>query len=185
MTNMPLPELGMYKDVNTFNTARILSKVLPQKKVLSIIQEGTRENSRTPMQWDDGPNAGFTTGRPWFFVNGNYYEVNVRTEERDPNSLLNFYRKLIAFRKATPVVLRGDYRELFPRDKHFYVYERRLFEQRLLVVCSFSAELQRFTAPDDINLDKWRLVLSNYETCFTIGNGFTARPYEMRVYILE
>ena len=185
MTNMPLPELDMYKDVNTFNSARILSKILPQKKVLSLIQEGTRENARTPMQWDDGPNAGFTTGRPWFFVNGNYYEVNVRTEEKDPNSLLNFYRKLIAFRKATPVVLRGDYRELYPHDRNFYVYERRLFEQRLLVVCSFSSELQRFTAPDDINLDKWRLVLKNYETCFTIGNGFTARPYEMRVYILE
>ena len=183
MTNMPLPELDMYKDVMTYNSARILSKFLPQKKVLSIIQQGTRENARTPMQWDDGPNAGFTTGRPWFFVNGNYYEVNVRLEERDSNSLLHFYRKLIAFRKATPVVRRGDYREYYPRDKHFYVYERRDFEQRLLVICSFSDELQRFNAPDDIDLDKWRLVLNNYETCFNIGNGFTARPYELRVYL--
>ena len=185
MTNMPLPELDMYKDVSTRNSARILSKFMPHKKVLAAIQAGSRENARSPMQWDDGPNAGFTTGKPWFFVNGNYYEVNVRAAEKDPDSILHFYRKLIAFRKANPVVLRGDYRELYPRDKNFYVYERRYFEQRLLVVCSFSAELQRFTAPDDINLDKWRLVLSNYETCFTIGNGYTARPYEMRVYLLE
>ena len=83
------------------------------------------------------------------------------------------------------MVLRGDYRELYPRDKNFYVYERRYFEQRLLVICSFSPELQRFNAPDDVNLDKWRLVLRNYETCFNIGNGFTARPYELRVYMLE
>ena len=185
MTNLRLPELDMYKDVMTHNAARTLSKVLPQKKVLSLIQEGCRENARSPMQWDDGPNAGFTTGRPWFFVNGNYYEVNVRAAEKDPGSLLHFYRKLIAFRKSTPVVLRGDYRELYPRDKNFYVYERRYFDQRLLVVCSFSQELQRFNAPEDINLDQWRLALSNYETCFTIGNGFTARPYELRVYILE
>ena len=185
MTNMPLPELDMYRDVMTHNAARILSRLMPQKKVLSIIQQSSRENARSPMQWDDGPNAGFTTGRPWFYVNGNYYEVNVRAEEEDPNSILHFYRRLIAFRKATPVVLRGDYREFYPRDKNFYVYERRYFEQRLLVVCSFSSELQRFNAPDEIALDKWRLVLSNYETCFTIGNGYTARPYEMRVYLLE
>ena len=185
MTNLRLPELSMYKDVATYNAVRTLSKVLPQKKVLSLIQEGSRENARSPMQWDDGPNAGFTTGRPWFFVNGNYHEVNVRAAEEDPGSLLHFYRKLIAFRKSTPVVLRGDYRELYPRDKNFYVYERRYFDQRLLVVCSFAQELQRFNAPEDINLDQWRLALSNYETCFTIGNGFTARPYELRVYILE
>ena len=185
MTNMPLPELDMYRDVGTHNSARFLSRFLPQKKVLSIIQASSRENARSPMQWDDGPNAGFTTGRPWFFVNGNYTEINVRAEEQDPDSLLHFYRRLIAFRKATPAVLRGDYREIYPRDRHFYVYERRYLDQRLLVVCSFSDELQRFTAPDDMNLDTWRLALSNYETCFTIGNGFTARPYEMRVYIQE
>ena len=182
MTNMRLPELNMYKDVNTFNSARILSKFFPKKKVLSIIQEGTRENSRSPMQWDDGPNAGFTTGRPWFFVNGNYREINVKAEEADPDSLLNFYRRLLSFRKNSPAVLRGEYREYMPRDKHFYVYERRHFEQRLLVICSFTAEQLRFNAPEGIDLSRWNLELSNYDTCFIISNGFTTRPYELRVY---
>ena len=184
MTNMRLPELNMYKDVNTFNSARILSKFFPKKKVLSIIQEGTRENSRSPMQWDDGPNAGFTTGRPWFFVNGNYREINVKAEEADPDSLLNFYRRLLSFRKNSPVVLRGEYREYMPRDKHFYVYERRHFEQRLLVICSFTADQLRFNAPEGIDLSRWNLELSNYDTCFIISNGFTTRPYELRVYSL-
>ena len=182
MTNMRLPELNMYKDVNTFNSARILSKFFPKKKVLSIIQEGTRENSRSPMQWDDGPNAGFTTGRPWFFVNGNYREINVKAEEADPDSLLNFYRRLLSFRKNSPAVLRGEYREYMPRDKHFYVYERRHSEQRLLVICSFTAEQLRFNAPEGIDLSRWNLELSNYDTCFIISNGFTTRPYELRVY---
>ena len=182
MTNMRLPELNMYKDVNTFNSARILSRFFPKKKVLSIIQEGTRENSRSPMQWDDSPNAGFTTGRPWFFVNGNYREVNVQAEEEDPDSLLHFYRRLLSFRKNSPVVLRGEYREYLPRDKHFYVYERRYFEKRLLVICSFTAEQLRFNAPEGIELAGWNLELGNYDTNFIIGNGFTTRPYELRVY---
>ena len=185
MTNMPLPELNMYKDVMTFNSARILSKFLPKKKVLELVQSGTRENARSPMQWSGEANAGFTTGRPWFFVNGNYHEVNVRTELEDPNSLLNFYKKLISFRKANPVVLRGEYREYMPKDKNFYVYERRYFEKRLLVICCFTAEQLRFNAPEDIDLSRWTLVLSNYETNFDIGNGFTTRPYELRVYSLE
>ena len=184
MTNMRLPELNMYKDVNTFNSARILSKIFPKKKVLSIIQEGTRENSRSPMQWDDGPNAGFTAGKPWFFVNGNYRDVNVKAEEQDPDSLLNFYRRLLSFRKNSPAVLRGEYKEYMPRDRHFYVYERRHFEQRLLVICSFTAEQLRFNAPEGIDLSRWNLELANYDTNFIIGNGFTTRPYELRVYSL-
>ena len=184
MTNMPLPELDMYKDVMTFNSARILSRLFPKKKVLELIQSGTRENARSPMQWDDSPNAGFTTGRPWFFVNGNYHDINVAAEEDDPDSLLNFYRRLLAFRKNSPVVLRGEYKEYLPRDKHFYVYERHYFEKRLLVICSFTSEQLRFNAPEGIDLGRWNLELSNYETCFTIGNGYTTRPYELRVYSL-
>ena len=182
MTNMRLPELNMYKDVNTFNSARILSKLYPKKKVLSIIQQGTRENARSPMQWSAGKNAGFTSGRPWFFVNGNYREINVEAAEADPDSILHFYRKLLAFRRGSPVVLRGEYKEYFPRDKNFYVYERRYFEKRLLVICSFTDKQLRFNAPEGIDLSKWELELTNYDYSFTIGNGFTARPYELRVY---
>ncbi len=184
MTNMPLPDLNMYRDVMTFNSARILSKFLPKKKVMELIRSGTRENSRSPMQWDNSPNAGFTEGRPWFFVNRNYHTINVAQQEDDPDSLLNFYRRLLSFRKNSPVVLRGDYKEYLPRDRNFYVYERHYFEKRLLVICSFSAEQLRFNAPEGIDLARWNLELANYDTCFTIGNGFTTRPYELRVYSL-
>ena len=185
MVNNPLPELEMYKDVQTFNTARIASKIMPKKKVLELIQATSRENARTPMQWDDSENAGFTTGRPWFFVNGNYHDINVKAQEDDPNSLLNFYRRLLSFRKNNAAILRGEYREYIPADKNFYVYERRHFEKRVLVICSFTAEQLRFNAPEDIDLSQWELALTNYDYSFTIGNGFTSRPYELRVYTMN
>ena len=184
MTNSPLPELGMYRDVMTFNTARMASKILPKNKVLELVQKSSRENSRTPMQWSDAANAGFSSAEPWFPVNGNYLEVNAAAQEDDPDSLLNFYRRLIAYRRKSPVVLYGDYKEYFPDDKNFYVYERRYLGKRLLVICSFSSDMLRFNAPDEMDLTKWELELSNYEYCFAIGNGFTARPYEVRVYRL-
>ena len=185
MVNNPLPELSMYKDVMTHNNARLLSKLLPKKKVLEIIQQRTRENARTPLQWSDAKHAGFSTEEPWFPINDNYHELNVQAQEEDPNSLLNFYRKLLRFRKESPVALYGEYIEYMPEDKNFYVYERRLNGERLLVICAFTAQQLRFEAPAHIELDHWTLELSNYDYCFAIGNGFTIRPYEVRVYSLN
>ena len=185
MTNNPLPELWMYKDVMTHNNARLLSKLLPKKKLLEVIQQSTRENSRTPVQWSDARNAGFSTAEPWFPINDNYHKVNVQAQEEDENSLLNFYRKLLRFRKENPVVLYGEYIEHLPEAKNFYVYERRYEGKRLLVICAFTSQQLRFNAPGHIDLERWTLELSNYDYCFAIGNGFTIRPYEMRVYSLE
>lgn len=184
MTNIALPRLDMYKDVATFNIARIASKLLPKKSVLKLIQRATRENARTPVQWSDAENAGFSTAEPWFSVNPNYKQINVEAQEDDPGSLLNFYRRLLAFRKNNAVALYGTYKEYRPKDKDFYVYERRYGSERLLVICCFASEFTRFDAPEGITLDDWTLELSNYDGCFVIGNGFTARPYELRVYSL-
>ena len=182
MTNIALPRLDMYKDVATFNIARIASKLLPKKSVLKLIQRATRENARTPVQWSDAENAGFSTAEPWFSVNPNYKQINVEAQEDDPSSLLNFYRRLLAFRKSNAVALYGMYKEYAPKDKNFYVYERRYGGERLLVICCFASEFTRFNAPEGITLGDWTLELSNYDGCFVIGNGFTARPYELRVY---
>ena len=185
MSNNPLPELWMYKDVMSHNNARMLSKFLPKKKVLQIIQQSSRENSRTPVQWSDARNAGFSTAEPWFPINDNYHHVNVAAQEDEEASLLNFYRKLLRFRKENPIVLYGEYIEHMPEDKNFYVYERRYEGKRLLVICSFTAQQIRFNAPAHIDLEHWHLELSNYDYCFAIGNGFTIRPYELRVYSMD
>ena len=185
MTNLRLPRIDMYPDVSTQNAARIASHLLPNSLVLKIIQRGARDNARSPVQWTDGPNAGFTSGEPWFQVNDNYREINVAAQEDDPNSILNFYRRLIRFRRDNPVVLYGSYREYMPKDRKLYVYERVYDGKRLLVICAFTAEQVRFDAPVNVDLEKGLLALSNYDMNFVISNGFTTRPYELRVYLFE
>lgn len=185
MLNLRLPSVNMYQDVMTKNNARIASKLLPKRQVLKLVQKSSRDSARTPMQWTDEKNAGFSTGVPWFFVNENYKRINVREQENDPDSILNFYRKLIKFRKEHPVALYGDYQELRPEDKNLYVYERSLNGQKLLVICSFTAEQLRFEAPEGVDLTEGVAVLSNYDFNFVIANGFTTRPYELRVYLFE
>lgn len=185
MLNLRLPSVNMYQDVMTKNNARIASRLLLKRQVLKLVQKSSRDSARTPMQWTDEKNAGFSTGVPWFFVNENYKQINVREQENDPDSILNFYRKLIKFRKEHPVALYGDYRELYPEDKNLYVYERSLNGQRLLVICSFTAEQLRFEAPEGVDLTEGVAVLSNYDFNFVIANGFTTRPYELRVYLFE
>jgi oligo-1,6-glucosidase len=183
MTNLRLESVNLYEDVMTHNSARIASKFLPGKLVLRMVQEGCRDSARTPMQWSAERYAGFSEAVPWFFVNDNYTSINVAAQEEDPDSLLNFYRKLIRFRKETPVALWGDYREHRPEDKKLYVYERNHQDQKLLVVCSFTDEQVRFEAPEGIDLNRGSCVLSNYDMNFVIANGFTTRPYELRVYL--
>ena len=183
MLNIALPRLDMYKDVMTFNAARIAGKLMPKGRVLKLIQARSRENARTPMQWSGEANAGFSTAAPWFYVNSNYHTINVRAEEDDPDSILNFYRKLVKFKKENPVAIYGSYNELMHESRKLYVYEREYEGKRLLVVCSFTNELVRFELPEDRPLEKGELVLANYEHNFVIANGFTTRPYELRVYL--
>ena len=185
MTNMRLPDVSLYPDVMTQNNVRLLSKFLPKKRVLKLIQESARDNARTPVQWSAEENAGFSTGTPWFRVNDNSGAVNVAAQEADPDSLLNFYRKLLRFRKEHEVALRGDYVELLPESKELYVYERNLSGKKLLVICSFTADQVRYESPEEIELDKGVCVLANYDMNFIIANGFTTRPYELRVYLFE
>ena len=185
MLNINLPELEMYKDVMAQNNIDVATRFLPRSTAMKLLARSSRDNARTPFQWTDGKNAGFTEGTPWFFVNDNHKDINAAQQESDPNSLLNFYRAILKFKKETPVAVWGDYKEYYPKDKNFYVYARGYEGKRLLVICSFTHKALRFDAPEGFELDKGRLVLSNYEHNFFIMNGFTSRPYEMRVYYFE
>ena len=184
MLNTPLDKLSDYKDIMTQNNARIASKLgLSKNAVLKLAQKASRDNARTCMQWSDAPNAGFTEGQPWFVVNENYREINVESQLDDPNSLLNFYRSALKFRRDNPVVIYGDYIEHYPKSRELFVYERNLAGKKLLVICSYSEKSVRFDAPEGIYLDEVKQVFGNYENNFVISNGFTTRPYEMRVYL--
>ncbi|MGN0982875.1 MAG: alpha-glucosidase [Candidatus Limivicinus sp.] len=184
MTNICLPELSMYKDVASHNNYRVASRIFGKKKALELLKVSSRENARTPVQWSAEENAGFTSGSPWFHINPNYTRVNVAAQEEDPDSLLNFYRALLAYRKQEPLVLWGEYREHFPRSRDFYVYERSYQGRKLLVICRFGTPPRAFTAPAGLSLSRGRLVFSNYQDAPLSGEGFTSRPWELRVYEL-
>ena len=185
MLNTNLTELGMYKDVMAQNNIDIATRFMPRSTAMKLLARSSRDNARTPFQWTDGKNAGFSEGTPWFFVNENYKDINAAQQEDDPNSLLNFYRAILKFKKETPVAVWGDYKEYFPKDRNFYVYSRSYEGKRLLVICSFTKKALRFEAPEGFELNAGQLVLTNYDRSFVIMNGFTSRPYEMRVYYFE
>ena len=186
MVNINLPNPDDYQDVQTINNTRTLRMMgMSRKKAAERISRTARGNARTPVQWDDSENAGFTTGKPWLPVNPNYKTINARAEILDSNSIFNHYRKLIAFRKSHPVAVYGDYKEHFEDSKDLYVYERNLDGKRLLVICSFSDKTVGFWAPEGFDLTKGKLVLTNYMENNMHGNGFTMRPYETRVYYFE
>ena len=185
MTNLRLPSADMYPDVMTQGNVKLASRWLSPKRVLRLTQDTARDSARTPMQWTGGKNAGFTEGTPWFYVNENCRSVNVEAEEADPDSLLNFYRKLIAFRKSDPIVRCGTYTELLPQSPNFYVYSREFEGRKLLVIASLVEKETYFTCPEGFTLTDGELIFKNHDLNVVVNNAFTARPYELRVYLFE
>jgi oligo-1,6-glucosidase len=184
MLNYPFKSIDEYTDVSTVNNYGVAKSIMGPEKALNLANYASRDNARTVVQWDDSKNAGFTTAdKPWFHVNPNYTEINVAAAEKDPDSMLHFYRKLLKFRKENEVVIYGDYKEHYKKSKDLYVYERNYEGKRLLVVCSFTEKAVDFKAPAGFDLTKGECVLSNYHDTDIVNNGFTTKPYETRVYL--
>ncbi len=187
MLNIKHENLDDYVDVfmkNNYNVA--VNKVhLNRDKAWDWAVKSTRDNSRTPVQWDDSENAGFTTGTPWFPVNSNYKQINAKKEMEDPDSILNHYKALIKFKRENEVAIFGDYKEHYKNSDKLYVYERNYLGKRLLVINSFSEESVPFEAPNGFNLEEGKPILCNYANPTVQGNGFKLRPYETRVYVFE
>ena len=186
MTNIELKSIDEFKDMMTFNNQKTFAKIgIKGEKFLKMANAGSRENSRTPVQWDDSDYAGFSTAQPWFNLNENYKEINVAQAEADENSILNYYRKLLKFRKEHEVAIYGDYKEHYKNSDKLFVYERNLDGEKILVVCSFSEKSVNFVAPEGIDLSEGELVLSNYKLTPVTNNSFVTRPYECRVYYFK
>ncbi len=185
MTNADFKSVDEFKDVLTFNNQRLFKKLgVSDKKFLSMANRCSREQSRTPVQWDSSDNGGFTTGTPWFKVNDNYKDINVEAQEKDEDSVLNYYRKLLKFRKENEIVIYGDYKEHYKSSSDLFVYERNYEGKRMLVVCSFTEKPVRFTAPEGFDLEKGKLVLQNYDVIYN-SNVFMTKPFELRVYMFD
>ena len=148
MTNIRL-ELEQYQDLETLNLfrERTAQGYAPEAVMESIWARG-RDNARTPMQWDGTAQAGFTAGTPWIAVNPNHSYINVSDAAKDPNSIVNFYRKLIELRTNSEVLKYGDFRLLLPEDPQLFAYRRSYKGEKILICCNFSDHEAAFPFPE-------------------------------------
>ena len=179
MLNWKPESAFMYEDVQTRWNYEHSALDKTDEQRLQRLWRSSRDSARTPMQWDESENAGFTTGEPWFYVNQNYQKINVAEQEEDPDSILNFYRKAIELRKSLSCVRYGKYREYRKLSGKHYIYSRQDNRQKILVVCSFSDKPTYFFAPRDFYLPAAELILQNYRHI----KKHTLQPYECRVYL--
>jgi len=188
MTNIAFDSIEDYRDVATRNLYReaVEEKGVDPKVALEVVHAKSRDNARTPIQWNDGEQAGFTTGTPWIKVNRNYKEINVANALADPNSVFYYYQKLIRLRRENPVIVYGAYDLILPSHEEIYAFTRTLDEARLLVILNFSRNMPAFQLPDDISYSSRELLISNYnvDTHEDIRQ-ISLRPYEARVYRLN
>ncbi|SPZ56228.1 Oligo-1,6-glucosidase [Serratia quinivorans] len=179
MTNTRFNRLADFNDIAARNRfAKLQEQGMEEAQILTFLSRSGRDNSRTPMQWDDTPNAGFSLAKPWFAVNANYQQINVARQREEPDSVLNFYRALIHLRKQDPLWVYGCYQLQLAAHPHIYAYSRSQDERQVLVLCNLSGETQQIDA-QDLSLEKRALLLSNYPQ---EGERQTLRPYEARVY---
>ena len=178
MTNIKLDSIDQYIDVSSINNYKTYHTKESEEKRMHRIHVSSRDSARTPVQWSGEENGGFSEVKPWFYVNPNYRTINAASQEEDPQSILNFYRKCLKLRKRSETLLLGSWREYEAGRKDLFMYERKYQGERILVICSFSEEEIRYRFPMDYAGKKGRLMLDNYEGKAVSGK---LRPYEVQV----
>jgi oligo-1,6-glucosidase len=175
MMNIKFDKIEDYRDIETLN---MYQKIKNEGGDLNAFIEsqkngGARDNGRTPMQWSNTTEAGFTNGTPWIKVNPNYSTINVTAEEKDPNSILNYFKKMVRLRKTTPTLIYGKYALLDKDNPSIYCYTRTLNGQKILVLLNFKAQVAN--ANTGLDLSGARVLIGNYADPSLTG---TLRPYE-------
>lgn len=172
MTNVRFDSIDDYRDIETLNMYKDrIKKGYDRNEIMKSIYVKSRDNARTPMQWDDGENAGFTTGKPWIDVNPNYIVINAASQIKDPDSVFNYYKRLIRLRKENSVIVYGDFIPLLEEDDSVYAYERVQGDEKILVVCNFTDKEVKceYAYPET-----GQLLIGNYSD----GTEGILRPYE-------
>ncbi|MDR6999978.1 alpha-glucosidase [Neobacillus niacini] len=186
MTNVKFDSIDDYDDVATKNLYYLKTAAgVPHEEIMRIIWASSRDNSRTPMQWSAEQNAGFSTGTPWMKVNPNYQAINVAGQEKIPDSVLNFYKKMIQLKKANEVFTYGAYDLLLAEDPQIYAYTRTLSQDRVVVMANLSDRSADIPEALGIVFDHKNLLLNNYKLeKHEPLKKIMLRPYETRVYRL-
>lgn len=176
MTNAYFEDISQYKDVESLNYFKILKdEGIPEDEVYEILRCRSRDNSRTPMQWDNSENAGFTTGTPWIEVNKNYKIINADNAVKNKNSVFHYYKKLIALRKENDVIAYGSYKPEMENNTNVFAYSREYEGKKLFVVCNFYGTETKISLPDEF-VGK-EILISNYKDA-KAEKEVTLRPFE-------
>ena len=184
MTNAPFASIDDFRDIQARNAyAEAVGMGADPETVLEVLRVSSRDNARTPMQWDETENAGFTTGKPWISVNPNHAEINARAAMADEDSVFHHYRRLIELRRTEPAVAHGDFDMLLADHDRIYAFTRRHADTELLVLANFSTEPTTIEVPDAARWQDPEIVLANYPVDAAGGTReLTLRPFEARVY---
>ncbi|MGJ9382606.1 glycoside hydrolase family 13 protein [Salipaludibacillus sp. CF4.18] len=185
MTNVLYPSITDYDDIASIDQYHsAITDGYSEDEALSFIHNRSRDNARTPMQWSEGGNSGFTNGKPWLKVNQNYTSVNVENALNDKNSLFYFYKELIELRKNSDykeVIKYGEYEEKLENHSHVFAYTRQLREQTILVIANFTNEEIDIVLEEKVKL----MIIGNYDNASIDLKELQLRPYESVVYDIQ
>ncbi len=184
MTNLNFQSPEDFNDIQTVNEYQeFKEKGGEDEDFLQLANQLSRDHSRTPFQWSDAPQAGFTEGEPWLKINENYRQINAQAAQEQENSIWHFYQKMIALRKNAPVLIYGDYQDLDPEHDTVYAFTRTYQDQIWLILLNMSEQSLKYALPEKKHLEN--RVIGNYENTQTEENHFHLKPYEAVIYKLE
>lgn len=183
MTNFPFTSIEQFDDIEVKNAwkAKVLTGQVNADTYIANLRKTSRDNSRTPMQWDNSPNAGFTTGpKTWLAVNPNYKEINAKQELSDPNSIYHYFRQMADLRRSAPAFVYGDYKDLDPVNPRIFAYTRTIGAEKYLVVLNLSKDAVTYKLPSGIKAGQ--LMISNLGKTGERGEMLNLKGWEARVY---
>ncbi|MFA0567441.1 alpha,alpha-phosphotrehalase [Vibrio gallaecicus] len=189
MTNPGYTDIEQYRDVESTNMYQLMveEQGVSHPDMMDILAQKSRDNSRTPMQWNSAMNAGFSEGKPWLDVAKNYVDINAEKALQDKDSVFYFYKRLIELRKEVAVITQGDYTDLLPEHERVFAYQRKTETQTLVSINNYYGETSEVELPNELELDKAQLLLGNYpdEQSHIPSNTVTLRPYETKILLIE
>jgi len=189
MTNPGYTSIEQYRDLESTNMYDIMlnEQGKSEESVLAILAQKSRDNSRTPIQWNSEPHSGFTKGTPWLEVAANYKQINVQQALDDENSVFYYYKRLIELRKEVEVITTGDYTDLAPEHSQLFCYRRRSDKQTLICINNYYGEPAEYELPADLAVEKGKYILGNHPELLVDKpqRVIKLEPYESRVLLIE
>ncbi|MEZ9475977.1 alpha,alpha-phosphotrehalase [Vibrio splendidus] len=189
MTNPGYTEISQYRDVESTNMYDIMVNRdgVTHQDMMAILAQKSRDNSRTPMQWNSEPYAGFSLAQPWLDVANNYTEINAEQALEDKDSVFYFYKALIELRKEVPVITHGSYQDLLPEHPSIFAYVRESEGQTLLCINNYYGKEAECVLPERFEMAKAKSLLSNYQVSASLvaSHHQILRPYETRILLIE